>query len=577
MRLSQITLSGVVLLAASASAQRVQFDVRPGTARTGASPAPAVSQLPPAPVNGSDTCATADALGSVTGAIPYDNSAATEEPTIGQTSFTGGYCNYGCAEYGTGQVAVKTDVWFSWTSPATGRLRITTCPNQNDTKIGIYAGPACPTGTACLGCNDDYHFSGGTTAGLLDSILYYNVTIGEQLLFQVGQSSFNTTPGFVGTFNIDIDPPHETGVIPFDDNAAETNLNVGAVNDGALGINRYGNVGDVTTITGVQVCWGWAGSMGWTAGLPAYVGLWDDSVTNDGDPTDAVLIEQVATTIQSPGTDTYVTIPFASNHTVNGIYFLGYGSQKTAAVGGFNNFPLTADNSTCNIQPNTTWWVNNVAAPANLALLGSNTTPPHLLENPAGGFACQAQGAFSGILHSAIAIRANIILGPPPVGTGECFGDTPALCPCANGTLIPNPGAVGNGCANFNFPVGANLSATGVAVDNPSDSVILTCTGMPGPGLFFQANGLVGPLLNFNDGTLCAAAGIIRMGVVFPTAGVASYPGGLTPNPIHIAGAPVLTPTPTKHYQCWYRDITPGFCNPAGHNMSNGLAIVWAP
>jgi hypothetical protein len=32
------------------------------------------------------------------------------------------------------------------------------------------------------------------------------------------------------------------------------------------------------------------------------------------------------------------------------------------------------------------------------------------------------------------------------------------------------------------------------------------------------------------------------MGVVFPDAfGVASYPGRLTPNPIHIAGAPVLT------------------------------------
>ena len=80
---------------------------------------------------------------------------------------------------------------------------------------------------------------------------------------------------------------------------------------------------------------------------------------------------------------------------------------------------------------------------------------------------------------------------------------------------------------------------------------------------------------------MCAAIGIIRMGVVFPSAGVASYPGGLTPNPIHIAGGPVLvggSPTAaTKHYQCWYRDITPGFCNVAGHNMSNGLAVVWAP
>jgi hypothetical protein len=164
-------------------------------------------------------------------------------------------------------------------------------------------------------------------------------------------------------------------------------------------------------------------------------------------------------------------------------------------------------------------------------------------------------------------------------GTPECFGDTAAACPCSagGGSGIPNPGAPGNGCANFTFAAGANLSATGNAVDNAGDTLVLTCSNIPGPGLFFQSNGLAGPIVNFNDGTLCAAIGIIRMGVVFPTAGTASYPGGLTPAPIHVAGAPVLTPTPTKHYQCWYRDITPGFCNTQGHNMSNGVAVVWVP
>jgi hypothetical protein len=146
---------------------------------------------------------------------------------------------------------------------------------------------------------------------------------------------------------------------------------------------------------------------------------------------------------------------------------------------------------------------------------------------------------------------------------------------------VPNAGAAGNGCANSSFPAGASLIATGNAVDNAGDTLVLTCSNIPGPGLFLQANGLSGPFINFNDGILCAAVGIIRMGVVFPTGGVASYPGGLTPNPIHIAGAPVLlggTPTAaTKHYQCWYRDITVGFCNTAGHNMSNGVAVVWAP
>ena len=169
------------------------------------------------------------------------------------------------------------------------------------------------------------------------------------------------------------------------------------------------------------------------------------------------------------------------------------------------------------------------------------------------------------------------------VGTAECIGDTATACPCTGpgGTGIPNPGLPGNGCANSSFPAGANLTASGNAVDNAGDTLVLTCSGMPGPGLFFQSNGLAGPIVNFNDGQLCAAVGIIRMGVVFPTAGSASYPGGLTPNPIHIAGAPVLvggSPTPeTKHYQCWYRDITPGWCNSQGHNMSNGVAIVWAP
>jgi hypothetical protein len=71
------------------------------------------------------------------------------------------------------------------------------------------------------------------------------------------------------------------------------------------------------------------------------------------------------------------------------------------------------------------------------------------------------------------------------------LGDTAAACPCSGGggSLVPNPGAAGNGCANFTYAAGANLSATGNAVDNAGDTLVLTCTNMPGPGLFFQSNG----------------------------------------------------------------------------------------
>jgi hypothetical protein len=96
---------------------------------------------------------------------------------------------------------------------------------------------------------------------------------------------------------------------------------------------------------------------------------------------------------------------------------------------------------------------------------------------------------------------------------------------------------------------------------------------MTGPGLFFQANGLLASPVTFGDGLLCAGVGILRMGVVFPTSGMAAYPGGLTPNPIHLAGAPV-SPGDLKHYQCWYRDAI-AFCTSATFNLTQGLSIAW--
>ncbi|MBL8857216.1 MAG: hypothetical protein JNL28_01750 [Planctomycetes bacterium] len=153
-----------------------------------------------------------------------------------------------------------------------------------------------------------------------------------------------------------------------------------------------------------------------------------------------------------------------------------------------------------------------------------------------------------------------------PFCTGSAVGTS-----CTN---CGNNGAPGHGCANSGFPSGGLLSATG----NPgasagTDTLVLTASNITGPGLFFQSNGT--GLVQFGDGQLCAAVGITRMGVVFPVAGAASYPGGLTPNPIHIAGAPI-NPGDTKHYQCWYRDAV-AFCTTATFNLTQGLSITWGP
>ena len=151
-------------------------------------------------------------------------------------------------------------------------------------------------------------------------------------------------------------------------------------------------------------------------------------------------------------------------------------------------------------------------------------------------------------------------------GTSYCFGDgTGASCPCSNS------GSAGNGCANSSFAGGAHLAGSGFA-SIASDSVALTATNIPGPGLFFQGDATASA--TFGDGLLCVGGTLIRMGIVFPTGSTASYPGGSTPNPIHIAGS--TASGNVRHYQCWYRDAA-SFCVPATFNLTQGVSITWQP
>lgn len=164
--------------------------------------------------------------------------------------------------------------------------------------------------------------------------------------------------------------------------------------------------------------------------------------------------------------------------------------------------------------------------------------------------------------------NALLVTSAGPVSPSFCLGDgTQAACPCAN------TGAIGRGCASSAFVGGAVLTRLGNAgASLATDTLILRATDIPGPGLFFQSNSLAGSPIAFGDGQLCAAVGIVRLGVVFPVGGVADYPGGLTPAPIHVSG--VVNAGDVKHYQCWYRSV-PGLCNPSNFNLTQGLSITW--
>ncbi len=163
------------------------------------------------------------------------------------------------------------------------------------------------------------------------------------------------------------------------------------------------------------------------------------------------------------------------------------------------------------------------------------------------------------------------IVGSTSIGTPFCFGDgTGTACPCANN------GIAAHGCASSQFASGARISASGNAgASAGTDTLVLTVSNIGGPGLFFQASGQVagGAGISFGDGLLCASGSILRLGIVFPSGTSATYPGGLTPNPIHVGGAPIAAGD-VRHYQCWYRDAF-AFCSSSTFNLTQGLTITF--
>ncbi|MDZ4774349.1 MAG: hypothetical protein SGI72_14570 [Planctomycetota bacterium] len=165
-----------------------------------------------------------------------------------------------------------------------------------------------------------------------------------------------------------------------------------------------------------------------------------------------------------------------------------------------------------------------------------------------------------------------LVIALPNAATSFCSGDgSGTVCPCANG------GLAGRGCASSSFANGARLTASGKAgASAVTDTLTLTASDVSGPGLFFQGTSQFagGSGLTFGDGLLCAGGTITRMGVVFPASGSATYPGGLTPNPIHISGA--TSSGDVRHYQCWYRDSSV-FCAAETYNLTQGVTVTWGP
>ncbi len=115
-----------------------------------------------------------------------------------------------------------------------------------------------------------------------------------------------------------------------DDGSGESSLGCG--NCGTIWLNAFQTVPSGTLITDIDIAFGHNGnSDGPPDGTPISVFLWEDP-TNDGDPTDAIVVATVSGTVQSSHTDTFINfvLPTAISLTENEWFFVGFQSTDFA-------------------------------------------------------------------------------------------------------------------------------------------------------------------------------------------------------------------------------------------------------
>jgi hypothetical protein len=448
----------------------------------------------------------------------------------GATTGTQGQAEPACLFFGTPGIA--SDVWYTWTAPATGAATLSVCAQSSvDTKVAVYDGAGCPV-TATIACNDD--------ACSLQSQLGFAAVAGQTYTIQLG-----TFPGATqgsGTFTIDIPTP-PTGCA-YDDSSSENS--VGLTGGGSIAwLHAFGSASTTTNVASVSSAYGTPAFPGSAInGTPTTVAIWDDP-NDDGVPNDLVLVATVASTVQNEGTDLLNVASFTPPVSVSGVFFVG-----VAITHGAGEFPAPLDQS----QPSAgrAFVAGEPAGVLNLSNISAATIPP--TDTDAIG------------LPGVWLLRADCSTN---TGTSFCSG-TALLCPCANA------GATGHGCANSVFAQGALLVATGSATLG-SDTLVLSASNMPNGGGFNNCTFVQGTVQSstvFGDGLRCIGDTVVRLGTRPIVNSTCSFGHLIGSDPdISVQGG-VGSPG-TRTYQVFFRNANPAFCPPATFNTTNGVEITW--
>ncbi|MFO1011154.1 MAG: hypothetical protein U1F29_13910 [Planctomycetota bacterium] len=490
--------------------------------------AAAVVAPPTAPLAGvpGDDCTAPIALPSY-GNFAFDNSLAT----------TSAVPSGACGLFGTN--AMDHDLWFTWTSPSTGAVVVTTIGLTGiDSMLAIYAGSGCPTGNPIV-CDDD-------ACGTLQSSVFFTATAGASYTIQLG--SFPGAIGGAGSFALSgtLPPP---GGCAYDDGVSENSI--GLTTGGQIAwMHRFGAPQDWTNVTDVSTAFGTAAFPGASPpnGTPAEIVVWDDT-DDDGDPrTGLALVGVYPTTVQNVDTDAFVTTALSPAPWLHGVFFVGVSLTHAAGT-----LPAPFDTSGVCGGSRLSW----------LAGFPGGALDYTNLQAPGSILYSNEELGLGGLWL----LRAGCDVA---VGTPDCAGDgtLATSCPCANF------GAPDHGCASSFNPAGASLLASGSVY---LDDVVLHGSGMNATGscIFLKGDGFVVSGSPFGDGVRCASGNLIRLRTVPLVGGSASFPDSTETITLSARGGSPVGSGLRAHYTVYYRNAAAAFCPPETFNASNGYTITW--
>ena len=183
------------------------------------------------------------------------------------------------------------------------------------------------------------------TGGLLDysgTVLDRTLPVGQFIAYLAldlipnGQLDFPLYDYDLVDFEVLPNPPN----YQYDDGDTENALGLTSGGD-MCWIHRFDTIPGGESILNVHSAFGWSGSMnGPPNGDPIEVYVWDDP-TNDGDPSDAVLLAQESGVVANTNDDILNVYTLSSAVTVSGQFFIGCNCPHSAGI-----YPAPMDTQT---------------------------------------------------------------------------------------------------------------------------------------------------------------------------------------------------------------------------------------